>query len=202
MCGPQRPRHDTAGEELGRLPDGQRHAGVDERRVHQLPRPGPLARVERGQDAARGEEAGSQVRQGDAHLHRRAIRLSGHRHQPGHPLGDQIEPALVGGRPGPAVARDRGVDQTWIADAQGRVVEPEPAQHAGAVVLDEHVRFRRQPPQHVGAAGRLQIDDDAALPAVDGIEGGAVVAARPRHPARGIARRRLHLDHVGAHVAQ
>ena len=130
------------------------------------------------------------------------IRLAGHRHQPGHALRHQVEPALVRRRAGLAVARDRGVDDARVQGVQRAVIETQPAQGAGAIILDEHVRARRQPPQYVRTAGSLQIDHDAALSAIDRIEGRTVAAARAGHAARRVALRRLDLDHVGAHVAQ
>ena len=53
-----------------------------------------------------------------------------------------------------------------------------------------------------GLRGRaLEIQHDAPLAPVDGVEAWTVVAGSPCHAPRGIAFRRLHLDHVGAHVA-
>ena len=49
--------------------------------------------------------------------------------------------------------------------------------------------------------GRLEVEDDAAFAAVDGVEARAVSADRAGHPARRVAIGRLDLDDVRAHVA-
>ena len=61
--------------------------------------------------------------------------------------------------------------------------------------------LREETPHRVLSTCRAQIQHDAALAAIDGIEAGAVVARRPGHAARRIAAGRLDLDHVRAHVA-
>ena len=73
---------------------------------------------------------------------------------------------------------------------------------AGAIVLDQDVRARGQGPEDLLPARFLQVEDDAALVAVDAPEAGTLGAAASRHRARGVAVRRLDLDHVGAQVPE
>ena len=51
-------------------------------------------------------------------------------------------------------------------------------------------------------SARFQIEHDAALAAVDGVEARAVGADRARHLPRRVAGRRLDLDDVGAEIGE
>jgi hypothetical protein len=81
------------------------------------------------------------------------------------------------------------------------VVETQTSHHAGAVVLDHHVGGGGEAPEHPLACRCSQIEHDAALAPVHGVETGAVVADGTGHAPARIAFRRLHLDDVRAHVA-
>ena len=80
-------------------------------------------------------------------------------------------------------------------------------ERANLVVLDQHVRLRRQPADDVLPFRARDVDGDRSLPAVgaDEIGGLAGVLAQPgRAPAaRVVARARpLDLDHVGAEIGE
>jgi hypothetical protein len=66
---------------------------------------------------------------------------------------------------------------------------------------DDHVGTAREPAERVLRRPALQVEDDASFAAIDRIEARAVVAGSTGHPPRRVAFGRLHLDHVGAHVA-
>ena len=82
------------------------------------------------------------------------------------------------------------------------IVEAEALHHPGAEVFDQHIGRTRQPREHL-APGRLrQVEDDAALAAVERREGRAVAALGPGHAARGVAIGRFHFDDARAHVGE
>ena len=85
----------------------------------------------------------------------------------------------------------------------------QPRQRAGAKILDQHVRAPDQPGQRGAARVLLQVEHHRPLAAVQAGEVGGLAApatllARQKRPepARFVALRRFHLDHLGAKVAQ
>ena len=200
--GPE-PLGDAAPREvLRRLPHREGDPGVDERRVDELPEPRARPREQRRQDARDGEEGGAEVGHRYPRLDRWPPRLAGDRHEARDALRHEVEAPLAGGRAGLAVARDGRVDETRMAPGELRVVQAELLEHPRPVVLHQHVGHRGEAPHRVAAGRLLQVDDDAALAAVDGVEAGAVAADGARHAPGRVAGGRLDLDHVGAHVAQ
>ena len=143
---------------------------LQERGLHPLPAPGPLALVERHQDAHGGERAGREIGERGADPHRPAPGLAGHRHQSRHALRDLIDtgPAAIG-----AVlpeARDARVDEPRIDGTKRVVVDAQARLHVGAVVLDDHVGLRDHAPQHAQPVGTLEIERHAALVAMQVLE--------------------------------
>ena len=88
-----------------------------------------------------------------------------------------------------------------MSRCQRRVVEAEAAHDARPVVFDEDIGGGDETPHDLLAASGAEIQHDAALAAIDGIEAGALDSRRASHPPRRIAAGRLDLDHVCAHVA-
>ena len=105
-------------------------------------------------------------------------------------------------RSGLPVAGNRRVNQPRILSRQRVVCEAEAGHDAGTIVLDYDVRRPRQPFEDGAALAGLQVERDASLAAVDGVEAGAVEAGRPRHLPRRVAGGRLDLDHVGAEIGE
>ena len=91
--------------------------------------------------------------------------------------------------------------------AAGPTVDPETLTIIAAACRDhQQLRFtyastRGEPAKRVLSARGFEVEHDSALAAVHGVEARAVVPRRSRHAPRRIAFGRLHLDHVGAHVA-
>ncbi len=163
-------------EVFGGLPHRERDAGLDERRVDMLADASAITVVEGRQDRRQCEQRGAEIGQRHAHLDRRPAWLAGHRHQSGDPLGDEIEAAFGGVRPGLSVARDRGIDQRRTILCQRRVIEAEPAHDSRSIVLDEDIGGGDEAPHDVLAARGGEIQHDAALAAIEGIEAGALGA--------------------------
>src|SRR5262249_29590208 len=140
----------------------------------------------------------------------------GHRAAPGRPGGlsgdrrdaaERLHQRLVARRvrPGPRAAerRHRAVDEARIFAGEDLVAETELFHRAGPEVLDENVGRPGQPPHQRYTVGSLEVDADAALvPVVDQIACRLPFLVRgPR--ARFVTDARvLHLDDVGAEVAE
>ena len=146
-----------------------------------------------GPHEARGDgvgrvEPGAEVPDRDPALDRAAAGLAGDAHQPAHALHGDVERALARIGSGLTVPRDRAVHDPRIAGAHRGVVRAEAREHPGSVVLDEHVGRIGEPKQPIDAGAVLEVEDDAALVAVERGEvlavGGPAVGGRgERRPA-------------------
>src|SRR5919198_5480999 len=150
--------------------------------------------LEGREDADEGEQPRAEIRQRDARLDRRTAALTGDRHDARCSLRDEIEATFRAIGAGLSVSRYRGVDEPRVRGRQRLVVEPERRDHAGPIVLDEDVARARKPLQRVAPFRHFEVEDDAALAAVDGVEAGAFRTDAARHLARRIAAGRLDLD--------
>src|SRR5205814_6814193 len=126
------------------------------------------------EDADEREEPGAEIGERDAGLRGRAARLARHRHDARHALGHEIESALAALGPRLAVAGDRRVNQPRILRRERLVAEAERRHHPGPIVLDYDVCRAREPQEDAASLGFLEVQDEAALAAVDGIEVRAV----------------------------
>src|SRR5262249_17929058 len=132
--------------------------------------------LERSENADEREESGAEIGNRHAGLDRRTAALAGDRHDARHALRDEIESAFAAVGAGLSVARDRGVDEPRIDCLQRFVVESKRREHTWPIILDENVHSSREVHERVAAFGRLEVEDDAALATVDGVEAGAVGA--------------------------
>ena len=105
--------------------------------------------------------------------------------------------------------RHRDHDEPRIDRAHRFVAEPEPIHHAGTEILDQDVGDLDQPFQDFDSARAREIERDAPLAAIGGIEDrGALdrLHLRRRHRERTAppveVMRVLDLDHVGAHLGE
>jgi hypothetical protein len=102
-----------------------------------------------------------------------------------------------------AVGRDAHRDEARKIALEPRLVEAEPFEHAGPEILDQHVGARKQRVQDGLGPGLPEIDAQRALVAVGGREIAADVGReRRRAVAQAITLGALHLDHVGAEIAE
>ena len=111
-----------------------------------------------------------QIRDRNTDAHRALPRQAGDRHQPAHALRDLVEARPVGVGPVLAEARNARIDEARIDRGERRVVDAEPLLHVGAVVLHHDVGLRGHLLQHRDAFGRLQVQRDRALVAVQVLE--------------------------------
>ena len=141
--------------------------------------------------------------------HRRAVGEAG---QPGHPgdalhrLGESraVPPRPVQTEGGHAHHHELGVDLVHALPA-----EPELLHDPGGVVLDEHIGAAQQALEHRNSLGPGQIEGDASLSGVGGVEDrapfppgvlGGTLGARVAHQVG--TGGRLHFDDIGAQAGQ
>jgi hypothetical protein len=98
-----------------------------------------------------------------------------------------------------AERRDRAIDDPRTSFAHRVVVEAEAGRDARTECLDEYVRALGDAHQRLAGRGRLQVQHDAALAAIEVAEEHALAAlAEPDVTPRIAIARRLDLDHLGA----
>ena len=173
---------------------GEREHTLVERCLHPLAPAGDLARVERGEDTLDREVRRRDARQrrvqedrtfaeaGLLVLHARAG------------LDEQIDGRAIGGVGVARIAGERAVHERGQLGRHGGVIEIARREVAGREALDEHVGGRRELEDPVPIRGVVEVEHDAALPAVGD--------DRPDVRPLGIAARWLDLHDIGAVIAE
>ena len=174
---------------------------LQQRGLHPLALARDVALDEGDERTHGGVVAAGQVGDGDADAHRSLARQPGDRHQAAHALRDLVEARPIAVGTVLAEARQAHIDEARIDLAQRLVVEAEPVLHVGPVVLDQHVGAGRQLLQDGDAVGRLEVERDAALVAMQ-VEEVGTVARAAHHRVLVALLRHLDLDHVGAPVGE
>ena len=189
---------------------GEREHGLDVGEVDVLTLARSPAVAEGGQERRGGVDAGDRIAEGDV-LHGR--RVAGAAVQVGQ-SGRLLDGRAVGPvvHPGPALAegRHRDHDELGVRLAEPWVVESQPGQDAGGVVLDHGIGLRDEAQQKVDAAPAGQVESDPQLVAAGRVEGGRLLVEllgdrlRRRFPAAPPVEvlAGLDLDHVGAEVGE
>ena len=198
----------AGGEEVARLIGEQAHRAIEQRHVDLLALARARPHQQRRLHAVSRPNPGRQIADRDAHLHRMPGGFAGQRHQPAHPLRDEIVSRLMRPRPGLAEAGDGAIDQPRIDGREAGVIEPELGKAAGLEVLDHHIGVGAQGLHPVQIVGAGEIRDDRALPPVAGVVIGRLAvdlalrvgALDPRRApqARAITLGAFDLDHVRA----
>ena len=182
-----------AGPEHGRL-DGH----VDELR---LARQQPALVGDQRADGALGGGVVPRLGHGDAQ--RSPVGVAVERHRPAHRRQRQVGRQVVGVGTRLPERRDRHVDEIGTDGAHRLEAEAEPVQHTGPGVLDHEVGRRHEAQEVRPSRLVVEVEHDAALAAVVGVEpqagqavrlpgGELALASRRRTP------RRLDLHDVGA----
>ena len=160
-----------------------------------------LSLEQRGKDAQRAGQPGAQIRDGHPGAHRALAGQPGNGHQAAHALGDLIEPGAAVVGTVLSESGDAAVDQPRVDGAQRFVIHPQPVLDVRAVVLNHHVGFLDQSLEQFQAFGRLQVEGNALLVAVQVLE----IRTQSRPAERVIAFHglgKLDLDGVGTPVGQ
>ena len=176
------------------------HHAVHHRDLDVLALAGTVRLVQRREEPDREMQPRAGVADLRAGDEGRSIGNAGRAHRPAHRLCHVLVCLEIGIRARRAEALDRAHDELRIDLVDLFPREAEPLEDAGAEVLHHDVGLLQQVDEHLLALGRLHVDDDRALVAIEHRE---VERVGVRHvaqlPARGIALGRLELDHVGAH---
>ncbi|MNK69866.1 hypothetical protein D3C87_892730 [compost metagenome] len=119
-------------------------------------------------------------------------------------LENQVEPAFTGQRAFASVSCNRTVDESRVHLFEDVVAQPEPLHHAKSKVLRENVCLRDHAQQSSFSLGRLEIDADGPLAAVQHHERwGEPTIAFSAVVSRIVARREfLDLVDLGSHVGK
>ena len=146
--------------------------------------PGFLAFEQRDQNSHGAEQPGAKVGDRDTDAHRPLPGQAGDRHQAAHALRDLVEarPARIG----PVLAEPRNTteDDLRVDLLEVLVVDLQPLLHVGPEVLDHHVGLLHHAPERGEPLGRLEVQRDGALVAMQVLEIGTLART-----ARRLARR-------------
>src|SRR5487761_1181083 len=180
------------------------HRPVQHRGVDPAPLRPPAGRHQRAEDGDGGLEAAApDIRHLDRQGYGWAIPGAV---EPEGAGGSQVIEVVAGARGEGTVlpvTGDRAHDQPRIARVEGIPAKTEPGHDARAVAFDEHIGVLDQAEEEVAAQGRLEVQGEAALVAVDGVEQDALAVDKRWGPAQVVATAGLlDLDHVRAHVGQ
>ncbi len=155
-------------------------------------------------------DAGKDIGDRDACLHRLPVRLAGDRHEAGHALDNIVVARESGIGTGLAEAGNRTIDQSRIDLLKALVIEPVFHQATKFEIFDQHVGGHDQPSNESLAFLSLEIGDDGTFAAI----GGMVIGGRKVFPILALDERRtplarvvtpvrvLHLDDVSAEIGQ
>lgn len=101
-----------------------------------------------------------------------------------------------------AVATDRGVDDTRVADRDRLVIQPEGGERTGPEVLHDHVGGVAEPKSNIAGTRRVEVDAHVALASVLlRVVARDLPVAGERLPGQ-VATRRFELDDFGTQVEQ
>src|ERR1700687_1502446 len=139
--------------------------------------------------------------------HRRAIRKAVDVKHPGKRGQDAVVGLVVAVLPALSERRYRTQGQRWIERVQDVPSKAHPRHRARLEAFDDDVGALCKPTQDRGALGMFKVERQRALVEVVEPKEQAAVALRTlvdewTDAPCGVTSRRLHLDHVGAHVGQ
>ena len=189
----------------------QRGHAAEMRDVHLLADAVLLAREQRRHDAVGQHDGAHLVGDAAGDRQRVHVRLTHRGHDARPRQAHVVERGLARVRPDRAVARGAGVDDLRVALGQGAVADAQLVGHAFAEILDEHVGLFREFIEDFLGFGFLQVERQAFLVAVVGLEVevrpavlGADQGASHAHDAaaRVAADPLFDLDDFGAQVGQ
>jgi hypothetical protein len=119
-----------------------------------------------------------------------------------HRFGQRPERAPAGVRAGLAKAGDPQHDQTRVERVEPLRAQPPPLQHTGPEVLDEHLGIACKGTEDLLALGGTEVERHASVVAGDDLPPQAVTILVRSVRSRRITPRVLHLDDVGAEIAE
>ena len=155
------------------------------------------------QNARQGRDAAGNVVHGNAHFGWAAARLSGHHHDAGHALGNDVVAAFLAIRPGLAKARHGRVNHTRVVRANALVVQPHALDHTGAEIFHHDVGFCSQLVGDLETGWVFQVQGNAFFVAVEHCKTIRLAIDLGLKLARGVAFVGVfEFDDIGPHVRQ
>src|SRR5580704_13198591 len=115
----------------------------------------------------RAIKPGDKIGDRRASTQRSAAGLAGNAHKPAHCLGDKVEGWAVAIRPAIAKTRKAADDQTRIERLEPGLVEPHRREHAGPIILDQHIAFLDEPRERRAAFVMAQVQGQRLLVAIE-----------------------------------
>ena len=117
-------------------------------------------------DRTKGMCPGIGVGQTNTREHGLSVVFTRHVHQPGEPLGDELEAGALRIGAGLPEARYRCHHQVWLEQAEIAIAEALACEYAGAEILDNHIYVGNQLPHDGLALGGVDVEGNALLPPV------------------------------------
>ena len=184
--------------------DQHRQRRLVERDFDLLALAGAGSCIERREDRVAGQHAGADIDDRDAVLGRPAVGCAGDAHQPGLGLQDEVVAGERRFRSARAVTGDRAAHQLRRVLLEPRVGEAPLVERADLEVVHQHVGLRDQRGEHLLSRLRRHVERDRTLVAVDAEKIRGLARGKRRSPGAGVVAGagRLHLDDLGAHVAE
>jgi len=158
--------------------------------------------VQRGHHRERSRDPADPVGETERRQRRRPVFDAGLMGESAHRFGQRAECSSLGVGPGLTEAGDTQNDQAGVFGLEPFRTQTPFLEHAGAEILDQHVRRAREGPQHLLALRPTKIEGDASLVAGDHLPPQSVSVLVRAVRSRRVAARVLDLDDVRPEVAE
>jgi hypothetical protein len=182
------------------------HGDVEQAGVDIAAAAGPARLHHAAQEADDAGKPGERIDDGGTHPCRWPVRLAGQAHQPHLGLHQIVVARPVGTLVVAAIGRDVQAHHRGIDPAEARVVEAERRREMAAQIVHYRLGVAHKRMQLALSFGRFDVERDAALAEIPGLEVVAVIGAEPMRAdvSRRVAAggRMLDLDHIGSELGQ
>ena len=196
-------RKDACRQVAGKVIGHPREGRVQQGRGDVAAASRPLALHEGPQDRDGRPHPRAEVDDRRADARRVPLRVAGHRHETGTRLHERVVSGVVREGAYQSVRGDRHVDDLGVHRAYVLAADAVPVRNAAPQCLYHHVGTGSQIEGAGAIPPGLEVEDHPALVAVHNLEEVALPPDERRPPSpRRVAPGRLHLDDIGAEVAQ
>ena len=193
------PGVEIPGREIGEV----LHRGIEQAHIEVATLAGLARRKHPRHQRERGEEPGHQIDDRQPHARGRPVRLAGQGQIAGLGLHQVIVARPMRARAVAAIGREMRADDLRIGRREIAVGQPELRWQIAAQIIEQRIRARRQPVQHLARRRLLQIEGQRLLGSIqpdevtrESVDGRVV-------PAREVAAiRPFDLDHARAEVRE
>ena len=172
LAGLHMPRIEIPGREISEV----LHRGIEEADIEVAALAALARRKHPRHQRERGEEPGHQIDDRQPHARGRPVRLAGQGQIAGLGLHQIIIAGPMRARAVAAIGREMRADDLRIGRREIGVGQPELRWQIAAQIIEQRIRARRQPVQHLARRRLLQIEGETFFVAVEAVEELAVVA--------------------------